>query len=133
MTRLALVDGDTVRNVIVGEPGEWPNGLVLGNGLEASPGDRWTGSRFVTPDSGPVVKTWDELQLMREFTLAERVAIIAAASTDPLIASLLTMARATVVNGGRVRADDPDLIAGLGYLVAAGLLADVRPSEIRGS
>ena len=52
----------------------------------------------------------------RRFTVAERVGIRTLAQTDPIAADFIATLDATIASGARVLANDPDLIAGLGYL-----------------
>jgi len=97
----------------------------------------WTGFEFAThahvecPDAAllPVQAAqivWAPIDFLRRFTAAERIAARAARRTDAVLDdfySLLEQAPA-------VRSDDPDVIAGLGYMTHTGLLAPGRDTEI---
>ena len=94
-------------------------------------GKQWNGSEFIDGPPPPTpVKSWDELQLKREFTQAERLAIRTARLTDPVVDDVMDLLEATTRSGGRVMADDSDLIAGLNYMESVGLLAAGRANEV---
>ena len=72
------------------------------------------GARFIT-----------KLDFRRRFTLTERVTVDS--SSDPMVRTLLTdLAMAEGIN-----LDDEDVIDGLAYLEAHGLIAQGRAAEIR--
>jgi len=85
-----------------------------------------------SPDatSEPRVKTWSELEIKREFTAKERIAIRAAAKTDVVVEDFMDMLEAATRTGGHIHADAPDFLSGLDYLVGAGLLTQARRDEI---
>lgn len=64
---------------------------------------------------------------LRRFTAEERITIKAARASSAALDDYLYILEAAE----NVFLDDPDLIAGLGFLVGAGLLAPGRPAEIR--
>lgn len=70
----------------------------------------------------------------RRFTQAERIAIRAtenAVETPVEVRMALSDFREVLDATEKVYLDDPDVIAGLGFLVALGLLTSERPAEIR--
>ncbi len=82
--------------------------------------------------AAPEPMRWTPLEFLERFTQAERIAIRAAsAGTSPealQLADWLDLLRAST----EVIADDPRVVAGMTALVAAGLLADARRTEILG-
>ena len=62
------------------------------------------------------------------FTEAELLGIRTAATTDPITWRFLTLATAAQ----EIVSDDPQTVAGMDYLVAAGLLTEQRKGEILG-
>ena len=71
-------------------------------------------------------KTWTAYQFLLRFTAQERAAYRTAAQTDELVADFLNLATAAqeIIN------DDPMTVAGMNYLVSAGLLTEQRKNEI---
>lgn len=68
----------------------------------------------------------EPLTFMRRFTMAERIAIRSAATTDPMIADLMAMqAAATYID-----LDDPDTQAGVAYLESLGIIAAGRAAQV---
>ena len=87
----------------------------------------WDANRqtFVAAPSSPPASL-SPLDFLRRFTVQERVAIRAAAATDPIIADFLDLLnRAT-----EVHIDSPDTVAGVNYLVSIGLLSAARATEV---
>ena len=73
-----------------------------------------------------VPRTLTKLEYLRRFTVEERVAIRAAAASNPLLADYLQlMELAQEINTG-----DPDTIAAVTMLEQAGLIAAGRAQEI---
>lgn len=126
MSRIALVEGGRVTNVVVGGLTEYPGGVVLQPGQAVSPGDAYVSGEFSPSSSVPAVQQ-TQLAFLRRFTSEERIAI--RASTDPLVQDFLSL----LALAQDVRLDDPDTIAGVGYLEGLGLLAPGRGSAILGS
>ena len=89
--------------------GEWVQCGTAGPGWK-----RQEGGEF-TPPPTPVA-AWEAFDFYRRFTVAERVGIRTLAQTDPIAADFIATLDATIASGARVLANDPDLIAGLGYL-----------------
>ena len=75
---------------------------------------------------GPLARWLHKAIVKRRFTVVERIAIRAAALSDPIIADFMDL----LDSADLVFLDDAGLAAGLGYLVSVGLLAPVRPQEI---
>ena len=71
-------------------------------------------------------KSWTAYQFLLRFTAQERTAYRTAAQTDELVADFLNLATAAqeIIN------DDPMTVAGMNYLVSAGLLTEQRKNEI---
>lgn len=67
---------------------------------------------------------------LRRFTQAERIAIRAAAAGSAVLDDYLKLLDITIAQGGVVNLDDPDTIAAVGMLEAAGLIAPGRSTEI---
>jgi hypothetical protein len=119
----------------VGDPGPLPGGLQgiaaselldLGVALHAD----WTGVGYAPappPVAVPEPRWMSQADFKRRLTAAERIAIRAARPTDPIIDDFLDILDSTI----NVNLDDPDLVAGLGYMVATGLLGAERPAQIR--
>ena len=69
---------------------------------------------------------WTSYQFLLRFTAEERASFRAAAQTDPIVADFQMLATAAQ----EVVADDPNTVAGMGYLVAVGLLTPERRDEV---
>jgi len=93
-------------------------------------GQDWTYDANATPrfTAPPVVKVWTAYQFLLRFTEAELLAIRTAAAADPITWRFLTLATAAQ----EIIANDPQTIAGMDYLVSAGLLTEQRKAEILG-
>lgn len=93
----------------------------------ADPGSRasWDEQALVFVEA-PAPRTMEPLTFMRRFTMAERIAIRSAATTDPMIADLMAMqAAATYID-----LDDPDTQAGVVYLESLGIIAAGRAAQV---
>lgn len=98
----------------------------------------WQGMEFATHDHTPVADpvpepapapvgvTLTKLEYLRRFTQAERIAIRAAAAQSPQLADYMQLLELAT----EVRTDDPDTIAAVQMLEAAGLIATGRAQEI---
>lgn len=73
---------------------------------------------------------WNELQLRRRFTAAERLAIKAAAKTDPQVDDFIDLVASAGRTGTRLKASDADFRAGMLHLVQSGLLTVARAKAI---
>jgi len=83
------------------------------------------GQGFVAvPD--PLARWLHKAIVKRRLTAAERIAIRAAALSDPIIGDFMDL----LDSADLVFLDDADLAAGLGYLVSVGLLGAGRVAEI---
>lgn len=83
------------------------------------------------PDVAPVVPAqieWTKVEFLRRFTAAERIAVREVAKTNPLIDDFMQL----MSEAPSIRNDDPDVIAGLGYLEMLTVLAAGRAAEILG-
>jgi len=107
---------ETPTNVLLAEEEECDRGW--GYDANATP-------RFIAP---PSVNVWTAYQFLLRFTEAELLGIRTAATTDPLTWRFLTLATAAQ----EIVSNDPQTVAGMDYLVAAGLLTEQRKGEILG-
>lgn len=99
--------------------GEWiecPNDILPGDSFD---GANWT--RAPRPKVPISVLTF-----LRRFPQAKRIAI--RASHDPIIDDFLALLDST--RKSEVELDDPDTIAGVGYLVSQGLLTEEEAAEV---
>jgi hypothetical protein len=99
----------------------------------------WAGMEFATHDHvaqveitpegdivGVVVHVYSQVEWLRKFTQAERIAIRTAAAGNVMLDDYIKLMDAT----SEIHTDDPDVIAGLQTLEAVGLLATGRAAEI---
>jgi hypothetical protein len=66
------------------------------------------------------------VQFMRRFTVEERIAIREQRAVDPVLDDFFDL----LVVAGSVRVDDPDMMAGVGYLVLKGLVSIDRTAQL---
>lgn len=94
------------------------------------PDKGWTYAPGETPRFKPPVvpRVWTAYQFLLRFTEAELLGIRTAANTDPITWRFLTLATAAQ----EIVSDDPQTVAGMDYLVSAGLLTEQRKGEILG-
>lgn len=71
-------------------------------------------------------QTWTAYAFLNRFTVAELDAILAASKTDPIALRFLALAQAAQ----EIDSEDEATVAGMAYLVAAGLLSSQRRDEI---
>lgn len=122
----------------VGEPGPLPPELVglddasLANLSWADASLGYVGRGFFpvevqepAPPAEP--RRLPRIAFLQRIAVGTRLAIRAAAKTDPLIEDFLDLLAATAT----VELDHADTVAGLGYLVAEGLLTTQEQSAIR--
>ena len=110
--RLLDAQGFHVNTIALADEHDWE--VPSGHRLE----------RIVPPESQPLPQLLTQLEFLRRFTSAERIA--AKASRDPVVEDfiyLLTLA-------DNVRLDDEDTIAGVRYLESIGLLGAGRSEAI---
>lgn len=92
------------------------------------PLDLYTHTEF-DPDVGPIVttgRTMTKLEYLRRFTQAERIAIRTVAASNPVLDDYMQLLElATEINTA-----DPDTVAAVHMLEAAGLIAAGRAGEI---
>jgi hypothetical protein len=121
----------------IGEPGPLPDNLrgsLTDEDLEhlsdLNPAPEYDGQGFfrvADPEPAPAPVRWIHKAIyLRRFTAAERIAIFAARGADPILNDLLYV----LESAENVFLDDPDLVNGLGYLVAQGHLDPERPAQI---
>lgn len=97
---------------------------VDANGVWSAPSE--PSVEVPAPESVTVRNTLTRLEFLRRFVLEERVAMRAAAQTDPVVADwweLLQLAQ-------EVSVDDADTVAALAYLESQGILAAGRADAI---
>lgn len=132
MRVLLIVDG-VVGNIIEADSVEraqaiYPQALALdGAGVDAEIHDVWDGTRFVralVPAAVPA--PLEPIDFLRRFSGAQRIAIRAAAATDPVIADAMAMLDAAK----SVHLDNDDTIAFTGYLAAVGLITSADAERI---
>jgi hypothetical protein len=70
--------------------------------------------------------TWTGYAFLKRLTLAERAAARELAKTDPIAADFMHL----LDRSGEVQQNNPDVLAGLNYLVSQGRMVAGRPSEI---
>lgn len=129
----AIVEGIRVINVISGQPGQFvPPApmfvVILANGEACSPNATYVAAgspRFIMP---PVSQTWTAYEFLNRFTKQERKVIRMKAKTDDEVADFELLASAA----NEIASDDPVTIAGMGYLVAAGVITASRRDQILG-
>lgn len=99
----------------------------------------WVGFEFAThdhtvmpdpvdPPTPPSVYEWPRLDFLRRFTMAERIPIRNARLTDPILNDFFSLLEQADI----IHSNDPDTMAGMGYLVQQGLLTAARRDEILG-
>lgn len=101
----------------------------------------WDGMEFATHDhieyvepvvnpdgsiSVPVVQVWTQVEWLRRFDQAERIAIRTAAKVNDVVDDYIRLMDAAT----EIRSDDPDVIAALTMLEGAGLIGAGRAGEI---
>jgi hypothetical protein len=99
----------------------------------------WVGMEFAThdhtPQLDPVIEPppapvleWARLDFLRRFTMAERIAIRSARVTDPILNDFFSL----LETADTVHSNDPDTLAGMGYLVQQGHITAARRDAILG-
>jgi hypothetical protein len=79
------------------------------------------------PPPAPVYQ-WEPLVFLRRFTVPERVAARATRVSDPILNDFFSLLEMAPL----VHSNDPDVQAGMGYLVAIGIVTPTRRDEIMG-
>ena len=77
-------------------------------------------------EAAPVPRTITKLEYLRRFTTAERVAIRAAASENPVLDDYLKLMELAQ----EINLDDPDTVAAVQMLEQSGLIAAGRAAEV---
>lgn len=138
MPRYAIIINDTVANIIDVTPANLPEGLraqaivsLRNRSPDIAVGWTWDGVEF-SPPPEPQVPTYthfSKLQFRQLFTLAERIAIDNAALTGVAKATLVTLQK-DIEAAQYVDLSRPDTIAGVNFLVTAGLITAPRAAEV---
>jgi hypothetical protein len=104
-----------------------PSGMSS-QALVAEPtGLRWnTTTLAFEPPASTLPDSWTVYEFLKRFTSAERIAIRTLAKTDVNAEDFMHL----LDQSGDVIRSNPDVLAGLNYLVSTGKLAAGRPSEI---
>lgn len=71
-------------------------------------------------------KTWTSYEFLKRLTLAERTGARELAKTDAIAQDFMHL----LDRSGEVQQNNPDVLAGLNYLVSQGRMTAGRPSEI---
>lgn len=127
----AIIEGTRVLNVVSGQPGQFAPPppkfvVIISPGEACSPNATYVANgnpRFIMP---PVSKTWTAYEFLNRFTKAERKAIRTKAKTDDEVADFELLASAA----NEIVSDDPTTVAGMNYLVTAGVISAQRKTEI---
>jgi hypothetical protein len=99
----------------------------------------WVGMELATHDHDPLLEPvepvtpapvlqWERLDFLRRFDMTERIAIRAARTADPILNDFFSL----LENADIVHNDDPDTLAGMGYLVQQGHITAARRDQILG-
>ena len=127
--RTAVIDGESVVNVIEAEPGfEIPGFLLVAAGA-AGPGWRYIDGEFVAPDADQepaVYPQFTPLEMLDLFTEDEQLAVVGATMSIPAVKLWYDRLIAATF----VTYEDPRTEGGLQALVDAGLLTPERKAEI---
>lgn len=78
----------------------------------------------------PVPREVSGVSYLRRFSQAERIAIRAAATQNPVLDDYLRLLDITIAQGGIVNLDDEDTVTAVNLLEQAGLIAAGRAAEI---
>lgn len=89
-------------------------------------GKQWNSTTLVFDAVSPLPPSWTNYQFIKLLTMAERIAVREFAKTDAIAADFMDL----LDKSGEVLRANPDVLAGLNYLVSAGKLASGRPMEI---
>ena len=107
-------------------------------GYTAEAAVEWDGFEFSTHEHRAVSVVVEQpampvfeylpLEFLRRFTPQERIAARNARLVDPILNDFFSLLEISP----NIRSDDPDVSAGLGYMVMTGLIAPSRIAEILG-
>ena len=78
------------------------------------------------PPIDTTVREWRRDLFWRRFTPTERVAMITAAQTDPILEDF----RMTMMMSPIIVSNDAELVAGMSYIVTKGIISEERKTEI---
>ena len=130
MTRIAILDSNNVIINIV----DSTVSHVTASGFSCKAtntgqiGQQYVNNTWVTPEVVQI-KSWQSvLYFKKEFTLQEHATILNASRTDGMVGALLDRLNSSP----QVLANDPDLIAGLNYLVYLNIITDEKKNSILG-
>lgn len=124
MAKLARISNGIVENVIVGEPSEFSD-LVDVTDKKAGPGHIDNGDGTFSPPEPPT-PSWGSLEFLRRFTRDERIAVRTAAKNDPVVEDMLSL----IDKSDSIKANDPDVVQGMQYLVDQGHITASRRNAI---
>jgi hypothetical protein len=112
----------------IGEPGPIPREL-LGLADESLANLNWADASLGYTGQGlfPFSRKVTALAFKQRLTAAERIAIRAAATSDPVIADFLDL----LSSASTVDLDHADTVSGVDYLVSTELLTAERAAELR--
>lgn len=131
MYRLALIENGIVSNVIKSPTLDHHGAMDVTDQPAIGPGWSYDGTAFsapAPPDPGDEGSSYrmTSVELLSRFTVAEKAAIFAAQSTDPVVGAFLL----TLQVAQEVDSDNLDLIESLDYLENAGHIAAGRAVAI---
>lgn len=89
-------------------------------------GKQWNAQAL---EFGPVPAlpdAWTNYEFRKRLTMAERIAVRERAKTDPIAFDFMDL----LDRSGEIIRANPDVLAGLSYLVSVGVLSAGRPTEI---
>ncbi len=133
MSIYALIADQTVYTTIAGPAGfdpvtayrgPLPEGEWVACPDDILPGDTYANGTFTRAPRPPV--PLDPVDFLRRFTAQERIA--ARASNDPYVIDFIAL----LARAPSIHLDDPDTVAGVGYLAQLGILTAGRAEEILG-
>lgn len=131
--KYAITEGVSVVNIALADAPMLPNWINI-DGRNPMPGVGWIydlGSDTFTapmPQTASPVRDITPIAYLKRFTQAERIAIRAAAASNPAVNDYVQLLNAVT---DLVHLDDPDTVAGLNALEAAGIIGAGRSAAIR--
>ncbi len=129
---LAL-DGKYSPDWIASEGGEGRIWSLVPDGTIHGARDNGDGT-FSNPPRPPApVPQWNALDFKRRFTVAERIAIRAAAASNGSVYDFLDLLDTAAATGTMIHANDPDVVTGLQAFQDASLIGVGRKDVILGS
>ena len=109
-------------------------GKTVGQFYPNFTGTEWVLAVYANPPVAPApvieAKFWSAFDFYRRFTPSERISARELVKTDAIAEDFLHTLDAAIASGANILADDPDTIAGMGYLVLKGVITQTRHDEI---